>query len=1256
MRLSESRGRIAHNGSWACGLGATAILLTAAQLSSAAGPHGIRTDGTLGAAAATLAGPNYNITQSLGALSGKNLFYSFQYFNVASGETALFTTTTAGIANIISRVTGGFASDIAGTLQVNAASGAPDFFFINPSGITFAPGAVVNVPASLYVATANYLKFPDGRFYSDTTHTSQLSAAAPEAFGFLGTTRAPVNVQTSLLPGVGGQFQAVAGDVTVDGQGSAAEVITIDGNIRVIATGTQTTEVPLSGQYSSSDGQVTVQNGGLLNAVGDATTAAGEIDVSAGTITVDGAHSANPTGVLSVAAAGGARQISLQAAGDILIQNGSEVLSQATDIAPGANVNVQGTNLIIRGGDPNYSTGIRLGNDGAGAGGTLSVTVAALSLDATGSVTGDHFTGIRSVASPSATGPSGQIVANVAGPISILNGAEVVSFADPASNAGAGAIDLTGQTATIAGSATAISQTGVGSSTGAADAGAMSVNISGDLRLANGGALFSFSPTSGAGANITVKAGTLTSSGWDPNFATGISAENFATGASGAVQVSAGKVLLDGTGAGANTPLTGIESARRSSATGAASSVTVTSSSDISVLNGADIKSIDEGSNIVQGGSVTVNATSLTVDNGTSTLGTGIVTKSVNGAAGNVTVNVNGTAQILDSGLITSGTQSAGRSGDVSLKVGSLLMDGGSSGGIAQVFSGSFGLTGPAGNVTVGSQGAIQLANASIASISSGSGNAGSVSVSGTSLAMKASGTSIAAAIDSDNFGTGQGGNLSVNIAGPISISVDPMSAGSFAGISTETQGSGGSGILTINAQSLSMDSGTGAAAKRNSASINSANLGPSNSIGRLAITTSGPITLTNGASISAGTASSGNSGDLSINAASLTLNGGEIATDAVASATGSGGILTVTTTGPITLSNGGLIDSSTAGGGSAGSVSVSTPGIVSIGGGAVPSEIASSSVFNSTGQSGNVSVSAGTLFIVDGGAINIADAGTRSAQNLSFPSKVQVNAGTIVLDNGFIFASSTGNVDAGSIDINYTNSFTAANSRVDTTAASSNGGPITVTGSGILSLHQSQITTSVLGTRSSGGGTSNGGDIQVYVPFILLDTAAIQANTNVQLAQGGNVDIQAKAIVPTYSSFVLGGTAQAFDVAQPGFNLIQAVNPEGVSGTLNVTTPTLDVGNSLLALRGAPAAAPNLGRSPCGHGARNTLSLGGRGGLPPTTRGPLWSALDPGAPADSQTDSAPTDLSHTVALFGQFLPCTDNSTTTTSRPSLPSL
>src|ERR1700728_118799 len=203
---------------WMLGAG----ISLAMAIASAGGPAGVRLDGTLGGMAVALAGPAYYITQNLGTLAGGNLFFTFQYFNIATGQTALFTTTSAGIGNVISRVSGGYASTIDGTISLQAASGAPNFFFINPSGVTFTANAVIDVPAAFYVTTANYLKFPDGNFYSDPTRTSTLSMAAPEAFGFLGNTRAPVNLTgAGLYSGAAGTaaFQIVAGDVTIDGSG-----------------------------------------------------------------------------------------------------------------------------------------------------------------------------------------------------------------------------------------------------------------------------------------------------------------------------------------------------------------------------------------------------------------------------------------------------------------------------------------------------------------------------------------------------------------------------------------------------------------------------------------------------------------------------------------------------------------------------------------------------------------------------------------------------------------------------------------------------------------------------------------------------------------------------------------------------------------------------------------------------------------------------------------------------------------------------
>lgn len=61
-------------------------------------------DGTLGPKG-PLAGPNYQIPDTLGQTRGSNLFHSFDKFNINTGESATFTGPSV-IRNIISRVTG----------------------------------------------------------------------------------------------------------------------------------------------------------------------------------------------------------------------------------------------------------------------------------------------------------------------------------------------------------------------------------------------------------------------------------------------------------------------------------------------------------------------------------------------------------------------------------------------------------------------------------------------------------------------------------------------------------------------------------------------------------------------------------------------------------------------------------------------------------------------------------------------------------------------------------------------------------------------------------------------------------------------------------------------------------------------------------------------------------------------------------------------------------------------------------------------
>lgn len=101
-----------------------------------------------------------------GTESGSNLFHSFSAFSPIGGSTALFQV-DPGIANIITRVTGGQASTIDGTIQTGLTGnllnpGTANLFLINPNGIVFGPGARLDIGGSFLASTAESIIFSNG--------------------------------------------------------------------------------------------------------------------------------------------------------------------------------------------------------------------------------------------------------------------------------------------------------------------------------------------------------------------------------------------------------------------------------------------------------------------------------------------------------------------------------------------------------------------------------------------------------------------------------------------------------------------------------------------------------------------------------------------------------------------------------------------------------------------------------------------------------------------------------------------------------------------------------------------------------------------------------------------------------------------------------------------------------------------------------------------------------------------------------------
>src|SRR5688500_2087213 len=99
------------NGFRSCRLGPP---LLAALLSAGPVQAQIVTDGSVGPKV-SLSGSQIDIGADLGTRSGDNLFHSFERFGIGTGQTATFTGPDT-VRNVISRVTGGEASRIDGTL------------------------------------------------------------------------------------------------------------------------------------------------------------------------------------------------------------------------------------------------------------------------------------------------------------------------------------------------------------------------------------------------------------------------------------------------------------------------------------------------------------------------------------------------------------------------------------------------------------------------------------------------------------------------------------------------------------------------------------------------------------------------------------------------------------------------------------------------------------------------------------------------------------------------------------------------------------------------------------------------------------------------------------------------------------------------------------------------------------------------------------------------------------------------------------
>jgi len=325
-------------------LALSAALALAWPLPSTAQVAPIRTDGSAGPVV-DIRGPLMLIPESLGKLQGANLFHSFQHFHIPSGETARFTVQSPGVAHVISRVTGGLPSYLDGNLELKAEQGSPAFYFINPAGVLFGSEARIDVPAGFHVSTAQQLQLADGSHWASRGGSS-FSAAAPEAFGFLGTERA---APIALLPGAvlaparGESVLLAAGDIDIQGGQLAGS-----GALRLAAAGDAVARIPLGGSLPDGlNGLLHLGEEGFLFVAAIRDNVAGPIELGAGTIALSGNSAISATTWPGGTGASGT--VSLKASDAIALSGGSYISTSSSNQAAAGDLQLQAPRIELRG-------------------------------------------------------------------------------------------------------------------------------------------------------------------------------------------------------------------------------------------------------------------------------------------------------------------------------------------------------------------------------------------------------------------------------------------------------------------------------------------------------------------------------------------------------------------------------------------------------------------------------------------------------------------------------------------------------------------------------------------------------------------------------------------------------------------------------------------------------------------------------------------------------------------------------------------
>lgn len=845
-----------------------AVWLGAAVLAPGGAYAGVTLDGTLGRGG-SLSGPDYAVTADLGRQVGNNLFHSFGQLNLSQGESATFSGPVS-VVNIIGRVTGGSVSNIDGTLRSTIP--AANLYLINPAGLIFGPNAALDLGGSFYASSASYVKFSDGgRFDALGSPGGVLSAASPEAFGFLGGSPAGIAISGGKLRVETGQRLVLAGGpLSIDGQGTGG--LAAPGGMVALYGVAAEGEIGLSDQSGIQPpryGDVRIENGARISADGDG----GTILIRAGRLEV-----ANSMLLAQNAGSGGGIRVIAQDSmtlDDAILQSATDSAAQAGTIAIDA-----GRLVAVNQSEIDTSTFAR------GDGGRISVTVGDLSLSG-GSRISNRVT-------EDSTGRGGNTTIHASGAIVVGGqGPRLSAVLNNTFGGGdAGLLEIEASRLILSGGRLEAVATDIG------QAGTILVRA-GEIGLDAKGSILAGTDGGGNGGSITVNAARLSMSG-----DTLIDVRATGGGRAGSIGIRTGTLdLSDGAAISARAyyyPRGGgdisVDATESIHIRGRGEGLSSSPGSDevstgifsfagnISVTT-PELAILDSGGistrtwNDLDSGDLNLETARLTLVNGGHISADAIGHSGYHGGAGNVTIHAS--ESVLISGVaisrrsgIQSGTRSSGNAGLIEIVTPRLRIE---NGAMVNTSTGVFG-EGSAGAVVV-EAGDVEVFSAGrILSSSNGYGGGGDISVSADRIVLDDGYISA--------FGSGGEG-----VAGRISLFA-PSLVMRGGLVNTESDSGARAGDILIEAMSFFLGEGS---------RIKSDSSGSGNA-GNIRLRVSGHLdvddsTVTTGAAYASG-------GNVDIRVGSLTLANNSALTATVGGGFGDGGNVTITADGVAAVGN----------------------------------------------------------------------------------------------------------------------------------------------------------------------------------------------------------------------------------------------------------------------------------------------------------------------------------------------------------------